>query len=74
MLMDEKTKQKLFVWGQLYRQCEQLEMKLDEVGSDADAIHADLKELRERTEAAFKEAYQSLKKADSETSHGEMPR
>jgi hypothetical protein len=37
MLMDENTKQKLFVWGQLYRQCEQLEMKLNERGSDAGA-------------------------------------
>jgi hypothetical protein len=67
MLMDDITKQKLFVWGQLYRQCEQLEIKLDEHGSDPEAIQSELTQLRERTEAAFKEAYQSLKRADSET-------
>ena len=63
--MDEITKQKLFVWGQLYRLCEQLEMRLDEPGSDTGAIQAELTKLRERTESAFREAYQSLKKADS---------
>ena len=65
--MDENTKQKLFVWGGLYRECEQLEMKLDQPGSDTAAIQADLKVLRERTEAAFKEACQSLKRSDSGT-------
>jgi hypothetical protein len=65
MLMDENTKQKLFVWGQLYRQCEQLEMKLNERGSDAGA--AELANLRARTEAAFQDAYQSLIRADAAT-------
>ena len=62
--MDDEVKQKLFMWGQLYRQCEQLEIKLGERGSDTAAIQAELKELRERTEMAFKEAYQSLKRSE----------
>jgi hypothetical protein len=86
MLMDKKTKQQLFVWNQLYRQCEQLEMKLDELhvharlvlarglqngaikrGSDTDAFEAEVMELRNRTDAAFKEALQLLKRADLAT-------
>jgi hypothetical protein len=87
MLMDKKTKQQLFVWNQLYRQCEQLEMKLDELhvharlvlarghrqngaikpGSDTGAVEAEVMELRNRTDAAFKEALQLLKRADLAT-------
>jgi hypothetical protein len=66
LLMDDKTKQQLFVWGELYRQCEHLEKKLGNSGSDKDAIEAELVKLRDRTEAAFHEAYQSLKRADAE--------
>jgi molecular chaperone GrpE (heat shock protein) len=65
--MDENTKQMLFVWGELYRQCEQLKTKLDERGSDAGAIEAELANLRARTEAAFQDAYQSLIRADAAT-------
>jgi hypothetical protein len=68
------------VW-KLYRQCKQLETKLDELhvharlvlarghrqngaikrGSDTGAVEAEVMELRNRTDAAFKEALQLLK-------------
>jgi hypothetical protein len=74
--MDENIKQKLFVWGQLYRQCEELELKLDHLlsvkasgtGCDecgSDAIEAELRAHRRRAEATFQEVSQALKRADS---------
>jgi hypothetical protein len=68
LLMDEKTKEKLFLWSQLCRQCEQLELDLRSAkssGSDCDAIEAELKDLKERAAAMFKKAAQALRSADS---------
>jgi len=68
--MDEKTKEKLFLWSQLCRRCEQLELDLKSAkssGSDTDAIEAELKGLRDRAAAVFKEAAHALRSTDSGT-------
>ena len=67
--MKEKIQQKLLVWGELYKQCEQLEQRLrsatsrdhDQSGPDSAAIQAELTVLRARTAAAFKDASDALK-------------
>ena len=64
---------KLTVWGQLYKQCEQLElhlrsaksMDLDKGGPDMAAIEAELKALKARTDAAFKAASEALRRRES---------
>ena len=67
--MKEKIQQKLLVWGELYKQCEQLELHLrsaiskdhDKGGADPVAIQAELTVLKARTAAAFKDASEALK-------------
>jgi hypothetical protein len=76
LLMDEKTKEKLFLWSQLCRQREQLELDLKSAqsgGSDTDAVEAELKDLKERAAAVFKEAAQALRSADSGTGPAGTP-
>jgi len=64
---ERQTKEKLFLWSQLCRQCDQLELQLNSANSicrDRDAIEAKLAELRERATAVFKEAARALRNAD----------
>jgi hypothetical protein len=68
-IMKKKIQEKLLVWGELHKQCEQLELRLrtatskdrDKSGPDAAAIDAELKLLKQRTAAAFKDASEALK-------------
>jgi hypothetical protein len=73
--MKEKIQQKLLVWGQLYKQCEQLEQHLrsatskdrDESGPYPAAIQAELKVLKAQTQAAFKDASEALEWSKTQT-------
>jgi hypothetical protein len=76
LLMDEKTKEKLFLWSQLRRQCEQLELDLKSAkssGSGTGPIEAELKDLKQRAAAVFKEAAQALRSSDSGTGPAGTP-
>jgi hypothetical protein len=67
--MKEKIQQKLLLWGQLHKQCEQLELHLRSAtsengatsGPDPATLQAELKVLKGRTDAAFKDASEALK-------------
>lgn len=63
---------KLSIWAKLYKQCEQMELRLrssellegDAAAPDPSALRAEYLALKARTEAAFKEASEALKTSE----------
>lgn len=75
--MKEKIQEKLFVWGQLHKQCQELEAQLEfqsqqANGSDRAAIQVKLKALEAQAAAAFNEASAALcgKESKAEPAEG----
>lgn len=70
--MMKEIQDKLSIWGRLYKECEQLELQLRSAqsgdkcsGPDRAVLEAELKALKARTDAAFKEASEALKKKEA---------
>lgn len=67
-----EIQKKLSIWARLYKQCEQMELRLrssellegDASAAEPSALRAEYLALKAQTDAAFKEASEALKSSE----------